>query len=111
MADAHHDDHGNTPSAWFLTASWIVVWSIAGVAIILGKDLVTWTVVALAGSVVCAVIAGVMKKAGLGRKSPRVAPPSRAEWEAERAAAASAAPEKSAKKKGGDAKEPAAAAK
>ncbi|RCV50729.1 HGxxPAAW family protein [Marinitenerispora sediminis] len=109
MADAHHDDHGNTPSAWFLTGSWIVVWSIAGVAIILGQDLVTWTSLGLAASVVCAVIAGVMKKAGLGRKAPRVAPPSREEWEAERAVAAAAAAAGTSADDGDD-KKPAAAA-
>ncbi|GAA3727283.1 hypothetical protein HDA32_003666 [Spinactinospora alkalitolerans] len=82
MADAHHDDHGNTPSAWFLTISWIVIWSVAGVAIILGRDLITWTAVALGASVVCAAVAGVMKKAGLGRKTPRPLPMLREEWEA-----------------------------
>lgn len=69
MADEHHEDHGNTVAAWFLTLSWIVLWSVAGVAIILGGDLMLWTAVGLGGSVVFAVIAGVMKKAGLGRKT------------------------------------------
>ncbi|WP_116245214.1 HGxxPAAW family protein [Nocardiopsis sp. FIRDI 009] len=82
MADEHHDDHGNTVSAWFLTISWIAAWSVAGVAIIMGGALVTWTVIALGLSVVLAIIAGVMKKAGLGRKEPRPVPPTREEWEA-----------------------------
>ncbi|WP_159942217.1 MULTISPECIES: HGxxPAAW family protein [unclassified Nocardiopsis] len=90
MADEHHEDHGNTLSAWFLTLSWIVVWTVAATAIILGGALVTWTVVALAASAVCAVIAGVMKKAGLGRKEPRPVPPTREEWEAGRGTAAAA---------------------
>ncbi|MCY9782968.1 hypothetical protein KIK06_03565 [Nocardiopsis sp. EMB25] len=88
MADEHHDDHGNTVSAWFLTISWIAAWSVAGVAIIMGGGLITWTVIALALSVVLAIVAGVMKKAGLGRKEPRPVPPTRAEWEATRKAAA-----------------------
>ncbi|MDE3720307.1 MULTISPECIES: HGxxPAAW family protein [Nocardiopsis] len=81
-ADEHHDDHGNTVSAWFLTVSWIVAWSVAAVAIIFGGDLITWVVVGLVASVVLAVVAGVMKKAGLGRKEPRPVPPTREEWEA-----------------------------
>ena len=28
-AEEHHDDHGNTVSAWFLTVSWIVAWEVA----------------------------------------------------------------------------------
>ena len=90
MADAQHeehDDHGNTLSAWFLTISWIVAWTVAAVAIIAGGDLVTWTVIALVASVALAVVAGVMKKAGLGRKEPRPIPPTREEWEADRKAA------------------------
>ncbi|MEU3308691.1 HGxxPAAW family protein [Nocardiopsis sp. NPDC006832] len=91
MADAHleeHDDHGNTVSAWFLTLSWIVAWTVAAVIIIMGGSLVTWTVIALVASVVFAVIAGVMKKAGLGRKTPRPVPPTREEWETGRESAA-----------------------
>ncbi|MET9711305.1 HGxxPAAW family protein [Nocardiopsis alba] len=91
MADAHHeehDDHGNTVSAWFLTVSWIVAWTVAAVAVIAGGSLLTWTIIALAASVVLSVIAGVMKKAGLGRKEPRPIPPTREEWEAGRKAAA-----------------------
>ncbi|HJE61376.1 MAG TPA: hypothetical protein K8V84_23145 [Nocardiopsis listeri] len=91
MADAHleeHDDHGNTVSAWFLTLSWIVAWTVAAVIIIMGGSLVTWTIIALGASVVLAVIAGVMKKAGLGRKAPRPVPPTREEWETGRKAAA-----------------------
>ena len=90
MADANHeehDDHGNTVSAWFLTLSWIVAWTVAAVAIIAGGKLITWTIIALVTSVVLAIIAGVMKKAGLGRKEPRPIPPSREEWEAGRKAA------------------------
>ncbi|MEV2274848.1 HGxxPAAW family protein [Nocardiopsis sp. NPDC049922] len=86
MADEHHDDHGNTVSAWFLTLSWIVAWTVAGVAIIFGGGLVQWTVIALGLSVVLAIIAGVMKKAGLGRKEPRPVPPTREQWEAARKA-------------------------
>ena len=40
MADAHleeHDDHGNTVSAWFLTLSWIVAWTVAAVIIKIGR--------------------------------------------------------------------------
>ncbi|GAB3205918.1 HGxxPAAW family protein [Marinactinospora thermotolerans] len=81
MADEHHDDHGNTLSAWFLTLSWIVLWSVAAVFIVLGSSLITWTAIALVGSIVCAVIAGGMKKAGLGRKTPRPVPMTREEWE------------------------------
>ncbi|TQN31450.1 hypothetical protein FHX37_1354 [Haloactinospora alba] len=75
MADEQHEDHGNTVAAWFLTVTWIAAWSIAALAIILGKDFVLWTAVALGASVVCAVISGVMKKFGLGRTSPRPTPP------------------------------------
>ncbi|MFC3998586.1 HGxxPAAW family protein [Nocardiopsis sediminis] len=103
MADEHHDDHGNTVSAWFLTISWIAVWAVAGVAIIGGGDLVTWTAIALGASAVSAAVAGVMKKAGLGRKTPRPVPPTAAEWAAARAAA-TAAPEQA-----GDSAEPAPA--
>ncbi|MDS1269350.1 HGxxPAAW family protein [Lipingzhangella sp. LS1_29] len=74
MAEAHHDDHGNTPAAWFLTVSWTVVWSAGAAMIILTEDVLVWSLVTLGVSVVCAVISGVMKKAGLGRKHPRVAP-------------------------------------
>lgn len=81
-ADEHHDDHGNTVSAWFLTVSWIVAWTVAGSAIILGGDLITWVAIGLGASVVLAIVAGVMKKAGLGRKEPRPVPPTREEWEA-----------------------------
>ncbi|WP_306369125.1 HGxxPAAW family protein [Nocardiopsis sp. CC223A] len=81
-AEEHHDDHGNTVSAWFLTVSWIVAWSVAAFAIIAGGDLITWTAIALGASVVLAVVAGVMKKAGLGRKEPRPVPPTREEWDA-----------------------------
>ncbi|GAB2510803.1 HGxxPAAW family protein [Nocardiopsis aegyptia] len=84
MADEHHEDHGNTLSAWFLTASWLAVWTVGGVAIIMGGDFLLWTALTLGVSVVCAVIAGVMKKAGLGRKEPRPVPPTREEWEAAR---------------------------
>lgn len=87
MADEHHDDHGNTVSAWFLTISWIVVWTVAALAVVLGGDLVMWSLIALGVSAVLAVIAGVMKKAGLGRTEPRPVPPTREEWEASRATA------------------------
>ncbi|MGW8528434.1 MULTISPECIES: HGxxPAAW family protein [Nocardiopsidaceae] len=90
MADEHHDDHGNTVSAWFLTLSWIVAWTVAAVAIILGGDLVTWTLIGLGLSVVLAVIAGVMKKAGLGRKEPRPYPQTREAWEAAQKVSATA---------------------
>ncbi|OLT29139.1 hypothetical protein BJF83_00540 [Nocardiopsis sp. CNR-923] len=86
MADEHHDDHGNTVSAWFLTLSWIVAWSVAGFAIVFGGGLVVWTGIALGLSVVFAIIAGVMKKAGLGRREPRPVPPTREQWEAAREA-------------------------
>ncbi|WP_017540487.1 HGxxPAAW family protein [Nocardiopsis halophila] len=118
MADAHHEeheDHGNTVAAWFLTISWIAAWTVAGAAIILGGDIITWTLVGLGASVVLAVVAGVMKKAGLGRKEPRPVPPTREQWEAGRAEAAAGekseekAAKKSAKKGGEDDKEPAAA--
>ncbi|PDP86261.1 hypothetical protein CQJ94_17850 [Glycomyces fuscus] len=89
MADEHHDDHGNTLSAWFLTVSWIVAWSVAAAVIVFfGGDLLVWTAVALVASIVLAAIAGVMKKAGFGRKEPRPVPPTREEWEAGRKAAA-----------------------
>lgn len=91
MADAHleeHDDHGNTVSAWFLTLSWIVAWTVAAVIIIMGGSLIMWTTIALVASIVLAVIAGVMKKAGLGRTTPRPVPPTREEWETGRKAAA-----------------------
>ncbi|RKS09790.1 hypothetical protein DFP74_5535 [Nocardiopsis sp. Huas11] len=90
MADEHHEDHGNTPSAWFLTVSWLVVWTVGGVAIIMGGDFLLWTGITLGVSVVSAVIAGVMKKAGLGRKEPRPVPPTREEWEAGRESAVTA---------------------
>lgn len=94
MADEHHDDHGNTVSAWFLTVSWIVVWSAAAFVIVfMGGDVLLWSGITLAVSVVLAVVAGVMKKAGLGRKEPRPVPPTREEWEAgRRAASADAEP-------------------
>lgn len=93
MADEHHDDHGNTVSAWFLTLSWIVAWSVAAFAIVfMGADLLTWTAIAFGASVVLAVIAGAMKKAGLGRKEPRPVPLTREEWEAGRKAAGQAEP-------------------
>ncbi|GLU45928.1 HGxxPAAW family protein [Nocardiopsis ansamitocini] len=82
MSDEHHDDHGNTLSAWFLTASWIVIWTVAGVAIIAGQSLITWTIVALVGSIACAAVAGVMKRAGLGRKTPRPLPMTREQYDA-----------------------------
>ena len=91
MADEHHDDHGNTVSAWFLTISWIVAWTVAAVAIILGGALVMWTLIALGLSVVTAVIAGVMKKVGLGRKEPRPYPQTREDWEAAQKLSATAA--------------------
>ncbi|WP_017591245.1 HGxxPAAW family protein [Nocardiopsis potens] len=97
MADAHHEeheDHGNTVAAWFLTISWIVAWSVAAVGIMIGGDMATWTGIALGASVVLAVIAGVMKKAGLGRKEPRPVPPTREEWEASRASSTEAGAEK-----------------
>lgn len=84
MAEEHHDDHGNTPAAWFLTVSWFVVWSIGATMIILGGPVVLWSVITLAVSAVCAIVAGVMKKAGLGRTQPRVAPVDPAVAEAER---------------------------
>lgn len=74
MAEEHHDDHGNTPAAWFLTISWMVVWTIGGTMIILGSGVILWSAITLAVSAACAVVAGVMKKAGLGRTTPRVAP-------------------------------------
>ncbi|MFW5417434.1 hypothetical protein J0910_12555 [Nocardiopsis sp. CNT-189] len=94
MADAHHEeheDHGNTVAAWFLTISWIVAWSVAAVGIMIGGDMAAWTGIALGASVVLAVIAGVMKKAGLGRKEPRPVPPTREEWEAARTSSAAEA--------------------
>ncbi|CAM3973389.1 hypothetical protein GCM10009799_07650 [Nocardiopsis rhodophaea] len=95
MADAHHDeaheDHGNTLAAWFLTLSWIVVWTISGVAIIVADGkVILWSTIGLVASVVCAVIAGIMKKAGMGRRAPRPVPQTREEWEAARAAATKA---------------------
>src|SRR5699024_7467313 len=57
-AEEHHDDHGNTVSAWFLTVTWIVAWTVAAVAVILGGSLVMWTGIALGASVVFSVIAG-----------------------------------------------------
>lgn len=92
MADEHHDDHGNTVAAWFLTISWTVVWAGAGTGIVLGGDLVLLTVIGLGASVVCAVIAGLMKRAGLGRKEPRPFPLTREEWEAQRTPAESSEP-------------------
>lgn len=84
MAEEHHDDHGNTPAAWFLTISFLVVWTIGAVMIILGGPVVLWSVITFAASAVCAIIAGVMKTAGLGRKTPRVAPIAPSAAEAER---------------------------
>ena len=83
-AEEHHDDHGNTVSAWFLTISWAVTWIVAAVFIIMGGGLILWVSIALGASVVFSVIAGVMKQVGLGRKEPRPVPPTREEWEAER---------------------------
>ncbi|KUP98523.1 HGxxPAAW family protein [Thermobifida cellulosilytica] len=91
MAEEHHDDHGNTVAGWFLTISWIVVWVAAATAIIAGLPIVTWTIIGLAASVVCAVVAGVMKKAGLGRKAPRPRPMTREEYEAKLAESSSTA--------------------
>ncbi|MDA2810688.1 hypothetical protein O4J56_08585 [Nocardiopsis sp. RSe5-2] len=94
MADAHHEeheDHGNTVAAWFLTISWIAAWTVAGAAIILGGDIIVWTGLGLGASVVLAIVAGVMKKAGLGRKEPRPVPPTREQWESERAQGGEAA--------------------
>ena len=88
MAEEHHDDHGNTVAGWFLTISWIVVWTAAAVAIIAGLDLFVWTAIGLGVSVVCAIVAGVMKKAGMGRKAPRPYPMTREEYEAKLAQAA-----------------------
>lgn len=87
-AEEHHDDHGNTVSAWFLTITWIIAWTVAAVAVILGGGLAMWTGIALSASVLFSVIAGVMKKVGLGRKEARPAPPTREEWEAARELAA-----------------------
>ncbi|MDT0303391.1 HGxxPAAW family protein [Streptomonospora wellingtoniae] len=88
MADEHHEDHGHTLAGWFLTMSWIVVWTAAGLMIILvDQDVVLWSVAALGLSVACAAVAGIMKKAGLGRKHPRPTPPTRQEWEAQRSGA------------------------
>ena len=87
MADEHHeehDDHGNTWSAWFLTVSWIIAWTVAAGAVMFGGDLVLWTSIALGASVVLAAVAGIMKKVGLGRTEPRPVPPTREEWEADR---------------------------
>lgn len=121
MADAHHEeheDHGNTVAAWFLTISWIAAWTVAGAAIILGGDIIVWTAVGLGASVVLAVVAGVMKKAGLGRNEPRPVPPTREQWESERAKDAKASgksaekagkAEKADEKGGDDDKEPATA--
>ncbi|HIY39600.1 MAG TPA: hypothetical protein H9836_00520 [Candidatus Nocardiopsis merdipullorum] len=83
-AEEHHDDHGNTVSAWFLTVSWIVAWVISAVCVILGGSLILWVSIALGASIVFSVIAGVMKQVGLGRKEPRPVPPTREEWESER---------------------------
>lgn len=83
-AEEHHDDHGNTVSAWFLTVSWAVAWIVAAIFIIMGGGLILWVSIALGASVVFSVIAGVMKQVGLGRKEPRPVPPTREEWEAER---------------------------
>ncbi len=87
MADEHHEDHGNTLSAWFLTVSWIVVWAVAGVSTILGGSLILWTVVALVLSVACAGIAGALKLAGFGRKGARIPPLTAAEWAAQQGGA------------------------
>lgn len=83
-AEEHHDDHGNTVSAWFLTITWIIAWVVAAVAVILGGGLALWTGIALAASVLFSVVAGVMKMVGLGRKEDRPVPPTREEWEAAR---------------------------
>ncbi|MEY9212928.1 hypothetical protein NI17_003275 [Thermobifida halotolerans] len=91
MAEEHHDDHGNTLAGWFLTISWIVVWTVAAVAIIAGLDLLTWTVVGLGASVACAAVAGAMKRAGMGRKAPRPRPMTREEYEARLAESAKTA--------------------
>lgn len=72
MAEAHHDDHGNTPAAWFLTISWIAVWTGGAIMIMMDGSVLLWSVVTLAASAVCAAVAGVMKKAGLGRQTPRL---------------------------------------
>ena len=100
-AEAHHEeheDHGNTVAAWFLTLTWIITWTVAGVAIVLGGDLIAWTGLAFGASVVLAVVAGLMKKAGLGRKEPRPVPPTRQEWEESRRAAAKPAAKAAAEK-------------
>ncbi|RNL86499.1 HGxxPAAW family protein [Halostreptopolyspora alba] len=109
MSDEHHEDHGNTLSAWFLTVSWIVVWSVAGVYIMFGGDLIRWTIVGVVLSLACAGIAGALKLAGFGRREPRPAPLTAEEWAARQRAGA--ADEDDAKRGGdGDAdKEPAAA--
>ncbi|WP_046471674.1 HGxxPAAW family protein [Allosalinactinospora lopnorensis] len=113
MADEHHEDHGNTVAAWFLTLSWIVVWSVAGVGIIFfGKDVVQWTVIGLVLSAVCAVIAGALKMAGFGRKEPRPSPLTAEEWAAQQEDAAEAETAAEAVKGGDDGdsgKEPATA--
>jgi len=55
---------------------------VAGVAIIIDENVVMWSTAALGASVVFAVIAGIMKKAGLGRKHARPVPPTADEWAA-----------------------------
>ncbi|GAA1777898.1 HGxxPAAW family protein [Streptomonospora arabica] len=88
MADEHHEDHGNTLAGWFLTLSWIVVWTAAALMIMLiDQDVVLWSTVALGLSIVCAAVAGIMKKVGLGRRHPRPTPLTREEWEAQRSGA------------------------
>ncbi|MBB4931019.1 hypothetical protein F4561_001839 [Lipingzhangella halophila] len=88
MADEHHEDHGNTLSAWFLTLSWSAAWSVSGVFIILGGDLIQWTIVGVVLSVACAGIAGALKMAGFGRREPRPAPLTPEEWSAQQNAVA-----------------------
>lgn len=110
MADEYHEDHGNTLSAWFLTVSWIVVWSVAGVYIMLGGELVRWTIVGVVLSVACAGITGALKLAGFGRREPRVSPLTAEEW-ADRQRSAAADEDDAKRADDGDAgKEPAAAA-
>lgn len=110
MADEHHEDHGNTVAAWFLTLSWIVVWTAAGLAIMFDENVVRWTALGLGASILCAVVAGLLKKAGMGREHPRPTPLTREAWEALRAERADAAgAEDPAKTEAGEEHETAAA--
>lgn len=67
----HHDDHGSTPAAWTTVIIIMIAFVVGTLAVVMGNWVMFWVAAGLV--VLGAIIGGIMKKAGLGKKEAATA--------------------------------------